>query len=158
MIWDTSAPQIILTDQIQRDGLSKIHFAAYAVGHFNNDLCAACWFTYVLYYVKDVVKLPDYISGFVILSGQIADGIATPIVGFLSDKTETKIGKRMPWYIFGTIFVVPTFLGIFIYPNFSNYGLEVAWYVTLPALFNVGNKFILILRLGKCSNLKYGHC
>ena len=90
------------------------------MGHFCNDLCAAAWFTYVLYYVKDVVKLEDYIAGFVMLSGQIADGITTPLVGFFSDKTNTKIGKRTPWYIFGTLFVVPTFLGIFIYPDFGD--------------------------------------
>ena len=43
--------------------------SAYAVGHFSNDLCAAAWFTYVLYYVKDVVKLDPVIAGFVMLSG-----------------------------------------------------------------------------------------
>ena len=53
------------------------------------------------------------------LSGQIADALTTPLVGLLSDKTETRIGKRMPWYIFGTILVIPTFLGIFIYPGFE---------------------------------------
>ena len=142
MIWDTSAPKVVLADQIKRDGLTKIHFAAYAVGHFGNDLCAACWFTYLLWYVKKVVKLEDYIAGFVMFSGQIADGITTPIVGFLSDKTNTGIGKRTPWYIFGTIFVVPTYLGIFIFPDFGdNNALRIAYYVTLPALFNIGNIF-----------------
>jgi Na+/melibiose symporter-like transporter len=43
--------------------------SAYAVGHFNNDLCAAAWFTYVLYYVTDVVKLDPTIAAFVMLSG-----------------------------------------------------------------------------------------
>ena len=138
ILWDTTAPKVILTDQLKRDGLTKLHFAAYAVGHFCNDLCASCWFTYLLYYVKAVVKLPDYISGFVMLSGQIADGITTPIVGFFSDKTNTRIGKRTPWYIFGTIFVIPTYLGIFIYPDFPMYSVTVAWYVILPALFNIG--------------------
>jgi Na+/melibiose symporter-like transporter len=70
---------------MKRDGLLKRHLRAYAIGHFNNDLCAAAWFTYVLYYVKDVVGLDPTISGFVMLSGQIADGITTPIVGIFSD-------------------------------------------------------------------------
>jgi len=34
----------------------------------------------------------------VLLSGQIADGIATPIVGYYSDKVNTRIGQRTPWY------------------------------------------------------------
>lgn len=113
--------------------------AAYAVGHFSNDLCAAAWFTYVLFFVKEVVKLDSVVSAFVMLSGQIADGLTTPVVGFLSDKTKTRIGKRTPWYIFGTILVIPTFLGIFIKPNFgTNSTGEIAYYITLPALFNVG--------------------
>lgn len=73
------------------------------------------------------------------LSGQIADGLTTPVVGFLSDKTKTRIGKRTPWYIFGTIIVFPTFLGIFIKPDFGDAeNAEIAYYITLPALFNIG--------------------
>jgi len=33
------------------------------------------------------------------LSGQISDGITTPFVGYLSDKTNSKLGKRIPWFI-----------------------------------------------------------
>ncbi len=103
---------------MKRDGMTSKNLAAYAVSHFNNDLCAAAWFTYVLYYVNEVVNLDSTTAGFVILSGQIADGITTPIVGFFSDKTDTRCGKRNPWYYFGTLLVIPSFLGIFIYPNF----------------------------------------
>lgn len=139
-MWDTSLPKVALIDGLRRDALTSRSLGAYAVGHFGNDLCAAAWFTYVLYYVNEVVMLPSVISAFVILSGQIADALTTPTVGFLSDKTNTRIGKRMPWYIFGTILVIPTFIGIFIYPEFGdNYNGKVAYYITLPALFNVGN-------------------
>lgn len=68
-IWDETSPRIMLEDGIKRDALSSRGVAAYAVGHFNNDLCAAAWFTYVLYYVKEVVGLSSVVSGFVILSG-----------------------------------------------------------------------------------------
>jgi hypothetical protein len=36
---------------IKRDALTSIHISAYAVGHLSNDLCAAAWFTYVLFYI-----------------------------------------------------------------------------------------------------------
>jgi hypothetical protein len=42
---------------IKRDALVTKHIAAYAVGHLSNDLCAAAWFTYVLYYIQEVVRL-----------------------------------------------------------------------------------------------------
>ena len=54
----------------------------------------------------------------------------------------------MPWYIFGTLFVVPTFAGFFAYPEFvnkknemgevENKTLQTAWYISLPGLFNIG--------------------
>ena len=135
-----------------RDGLTERHIAAYSVGHFNNDLCAAQWFVYLSWYINKVVKLSPRLTGLCLLSGQIADGITTPIVGVASDKCNTRIGKRMPWYYFGFVLVIPCFLGIFSYPEFINkreecpeedcpvahQGIQYAWYLTLPALFNVG--------------------
>jgi Na+/melibiose symporter-like transporter len=48
-----------------------------------------------------------------ILSGQICDGLATPIVGMLSDRFNTRIGQRKPWYIGGLILVFICFLPLF---------------------------------------------
>lgn len=62
----------------------------YGVGHFINDLTATCWFNYLLLFLKEVVKSP--VASAAILAGQIADGLATPIVGQLSDRTKTQWG------------------------------------------------------------------
>ena len=121
---------------------------AYSVGHFNNDLCAAQWFVYLSWYINKVVKLSPELTGYCLLSGQITDGITTPVVGLASDKITTKLGKRMPWYYFGFLVVIPSFLGIFTYPPFINEKdaegnilhetLQHSWYIILPAVFNVG--------------------
>jgi Na+/melibiose symporter-like transporter len=103
-----------------RDILGNIGTAAYSVGHLNNDLCASMWFVYLTYYLKDVVGLDPSLTGFCALSGQIADGITTPLVGIASDSCQTGCGRRMPWYYFGFLFVIPTFAGIFTYPEFVN--------------------------------------
>jgi len=72
------------------DGLSNQQFWAYGVGHFINDLAAACWFNYLLYFLKEIVKTPA--ASLAILADQVADGISTPDVGWLSDRTRTKYG------------------------------------------------------------------
>ena len=78
-----------------------------------------------------------------ILAGQIADGIATPTVGLFSDKTKTRFGQRKPWYIFGLILVVCCYIPI--YSGFESKtseskssGVEYAWYIIFPSLFNLG--------------------
>lgn len=72
------------------DGLNNIKIFAYGIGHFLNDLMAACWFNYLFYYLKRIVKTTSAPSA--LFAGQIADGIATPLVGYLSDRTKTKFG------------------------------------------------------------------
>ena len=44
-------------ENVKRDALELKHVRAYAVGHLSNDLCAAAWFTYVLFYLQEVVKI-----------------------------------------------------------------------------------------------------
>lgn len=129
----------------QADGLSKLTSGLYITGHVLNDLCAACWFNYLLYFLVNVSQVSNATAGAVMLLGQLADGIATPLVGLYSDKYDTKIGKRKPWYIAGTIIVPVTFFFIWqpCYP--ANYvegsaelAVEIIWYGTAAALFNVG--------------------
>ena len=73
--------------------------------------------------------------------GQIADGVATPIVGLLSDRTESRMfGKRTVWYIAGTLLYLPSTLATFSEPLFSkwsgNYSRElVLFYYSLFGAF-----------------------
>ncbi len=46
-------------DFMKRDGMTNTHLAAYSVGHFSNDLCAAMWFFYLSWYLTRVVKLDE---------------------------------------------------------------------------------------------------
>lgn len=68
------------------------------------------WFMYLLYFITYTVEFGPELASLALLSGQITDGIATNVVGILMDKTHTRIGKRTPWFIFGTLLVIPSFL------------------------------------------------
>ena len=74
------------------DKLEEKHFWAYGVGHFINDLTIACWLNFLVFYLDRVVKTDA--APYVFLIGQIADGVATPIIAVLSDRTKTRLGKH----------------------------------------------------------------
>ena len=78
---------------------------AYGVGHIFNDLCASMWFTYLVLFYHKVVELNNIYAGLLILIGQVADAAATPIIGFLCDKTHVRYGRRKLWHLIGTIMV-----------------------------------------------------
>jgi len=127
---------------------------AYASAHIYNDMWATVWFMYLLYFISYTVEWGPKLASLALLSGQLADGIATNLVGFFIDKTKTRFGKRTPWFLLGTLLVIPSFLLTF---N-SWYACELicgtkgestctvekyefiayVYYITLPALFNIG--------------------
>ncbi len=78
---------------------------AYGVGHVFNDMCASMWFTYLLVFFHFVVRLNNAYAGLLLLIGQVADAAATPVIGFLCDKTRTRYGRRKTWHLIGTILV-----------------------------------------------------
>ena len=58
----------------------------YGTGHVLNDMCASMWFTYMLLYFHNVIRLSNTHAGLIVLVGQIADGVSTVLVGVLSDQ------------------------------------------------------------------------
>ncbi|XP_057293344.1 major facilitator superfamily domain-containing protein 12-like isoform X2 [Hydractinia symbiolongicarpus] len=86
----------------------------YGVGHVLNDLCANCWFSYMLVYMSKVAGLTESTAGLLMLIGQIADGLSTLIVGYGCDRTRIRwYGKRKLWHGIGTICVLISFPFIF---------------------------------------------
>ncbi|CAG9315612.1 MFSD12_2 [Blepharisma stoltei] len=91
------------------DGLTEFTIWMYGIGHVMNDLCAACWVNFLMYYIIYVQNLSTVTAGIVVLMLQISDGISTPLVGFYSDKFTSRFGKRMIWFIYGTVITSVTF-------------------------------------------------
>ena len=86
------------------------------VGHVLNDLCAAMWFSYLLVYFHQVLQLDSTTAGYLLLIGQITDGLATPVVGIESDRFGIFgrfYGRRKSWHALGTICVISSFIFIF---------------------------------------------
>ena len=43
------------------------------------------------------------LMGIVLLVARVPDVVTDPIIGILSDKTRSRIGRRKPWLIFGAL-------------------------------------------------------
>ncbi|XP_031666832.1 major facilitator superfamily domain-containing protein 12a isoform X1 [Oncorhynchus kisutch] len=103
-----------MSDYTQRS-LPFCQRLSYAVGHFLNDLCASMWFTYLLVYYHSVLGFQNTYAGVLLLVGQIADGVCTPLIGYESDRTPGcgTYGKRKTWHLVGTVSVLMSFAFIF---------------------------------------------
>jgi len=87
-------------------------------------------------------------AGIVLLAGQVADAIATPLVGILSDATgkfvwklgSFSFGRRKLWHFIGSITVILCFFLVFCFEYLVEIPLTtlVAFYAVSASLFNIG--------------------
>lgn len=114
---------------------------AYGAGDLGSAITANILIFYLSPFLTDVAGLQPGLAGWTQLVGKIWDAVNDPVVGVLSDRTRSSLGRRYPWMLFGAI---P--LGIFFFlqwtvpqfsanPSVNQWGLF--WYYTiLSILFN----------------------
>ena len=137
----------LIQKQTGRTPVAKwVEFFAYGVGHVFNDLCASLWFTYLLLFYHAVIELGNSYAGLLILIGQTADAISTPIVGMASDRTKFRYyGRRKIWHLIGTICVFLSFSFIWgkcylcdINSNTKSLAFEIIYYSFFIVIFQFG--------------------
>lgn len=69
---------------------------------------------YYLYFLTDVVLLPPALAGTVILISKIWDAVSDPVMGFISDRTRTRFGRRRPYFLAGIILIFVSFVLLWI--------------------------------------------
>ncbi|OQR81890.1 Glycoside-Pentoside-Hexuronide (GPH):Cation Symporter Family [Thraustotheca clavata] len=121
---------------------------SYGVGNVLNDMCASSWFSYLLVFLNDVAKLSPVHAAVVMFSGQIADGVATPLVGVLSDRSSgfpsIGFGRRKTWNAGGCVVVMLCFFFVFgsclprWFTENPSSTVLVLYYCTAASVFNVG--------------------
>ncbi len=80
------------------------------------------------------VKSLQYLVGVIMAMDNLAALILLPIFGHLSDKTHTKIGKRMPYILIGTFVCAIAFPFIPLFFHFNNLGGTIAM-MTIVVVF-----------------------
>lgn len=56
-----------------------------------------------MFFLTSVAHVPTVAAGFISSMGSVADGIWSPIIGFISDNSDSPKGRRRPIMIRGAI-------------------------------------------------------
>jgi len=83
-----------------------------------------------LNYLTDTVGLAAGLAGFAVMIGKLWDAVTDPMMGFISDRTRSRWGRRRPYLLFGSI---PLFLSMWFF--FTNPGISNPILLTIWAAF-----------------------
>jgi GPH family glycoside/pentoside/hexuronide:cation symporter len=100
---------------MKANGLSLKTKLGFGVCDIGGNLFVTIMGFYVFDFIKDVALLGAALAGTVLFAGKIWDAIIDPAIGFFSDRTKSRHGRRRPWMLGGAIAVV--FFMILMYTN-----------------------------------------
>ena len=58
---------------------------------------------FLLKYYTDYTGLDAGLAGLALLLAKVFDAVSDPVMGYVSDHTQTRWGRRRPWFILGAI-------------------------------------------------------
>ena len=102
----------------------------YGVADFGGNLFFTATAFVLLNYLTDTVGLSAALAGIALMVGRIWDAFYDPIIGYLSDRTKSKMGRRRPFMLGGA---VPLFIAMII--MFTNPSLVIGAGISQGVLF-----------------------
>lgn len=98
----------------------------------------------VLTFLTTVLGVPVGIAGFVTTAVLVFDMITDPLIGYLSDRTESRFGRRAPWMFCGAIIMSVGMVAMFAVPTGLSILANLAWVAGFFVLATVGFTMIAI--------------
>src|SRR5574344_2157320 len=114
----------------------------YSLGDGSANLVFQMMMMFQLFFYTDVFGIKATAAGMILLVARVFDAFVDPVVGILSDRTNTRWGKYRPWVLWTAIPFALFFIMAFSTPDFSERGKILyagRTYTVLMAVFSFNN-------------------
>ncbi len=115
------------TSEESQHSLPRTTLALYALP--SAGLTAMHWLVliYLLKFSTDVLGLSPALVGTLFAAGRIWDAVTDPMVGWASDRTRSRMGRRRPWMLSAALPLAIGFTWLWIPPEGAAPGILAAW-------------------------------
>ncbi len=125
-----------------RGALSRRAKLTYGFGDTGFSLTSTIIGAYFAIFLTDVVGIAPATAAIAIFIGRTWDYINDPLVGYLSDRTRTRWGRRRPFLLFGALPFALAYLLMWYRPPLSSQVMLAAYYALAYVLFDTFATFV----------------
>lgn len=98
----------------------------------------------ILTFLTSFLGVPVAIAGLVTTAVLVFDMITDPLVGYLSDRTKTRFGRRAPWMFLGALVMAAGMIGVFAVPTTLALVGTMTWVIGFFGLATIGFTMVAI--------------
>lgn len=120
--------------RVMKNQVSKSEKGAFVFGVFSQNLVFAFISAYIMIYYTDHVGISSTTVGIVFFVARIWDAINDPIMGIITDKTNSRFGRFRPYLLFVS---VPILFSVFLLFTQSPINNEIVWVYITYILFGM---------------------
>ena len=98
----------------------------------------------ILAFMNSFLGIPIAMAGAVTTAVLIFDIISDPIIGYFSDKTVSRFGRRAPWMLVGAVVLALAMIGLFAVPENFTTSASLIWVIVFFLISTLGFTMVSI--------------
>ncbi len=97
-----------------------------------------------MFYLTEIAGLTPVLAGFVFAVGKVWDAISDPLMGYISDRTRSRFGRRRIFFLIGIVPIAVTFVFMWIPVGFESGWALFAYYSLSYVLFSTVFTMVMV--------------
>lgn len=124
----------------KRNGLGLFRQLAYSSGYMGLALASELIGMWLIFFYappegEGIVLVPILLMGGIIFFGRVMDAVSSPVMGYFSDRSKSRFGRRIPFIAIGTLFLVVTLILAFHPPVAAESVINALYLIVMLGLF-----------------------
>jgi oligogalacturonide transporter len=120
------------------------NYISYGVGDFLGGGSFILIGTLYMFFMTEVVGMAPFWAGLLVFIGKLWDAVSDPLMGYISDRTRSRFGRRRVYFLAGMVPVFVFFAALWAPVKIQSQPALFSWYLLIFLLFSTAYTVLMV--------------